>query len=124
MGLKEQLDNNPTLIVLGVLLAGFLAGVGTMTFLEGREKKLRATILAELKQENEKLKVNNEELDKSVRNILVKYVNTEAILKGAPLGGENSEVRKLRTEILQADKGEISKIIRDPTRFVDKRLGF
>lgn len=28
MGLKDQLENNPTLIILGVLLAGFVSPVG------------------------------------------------------------------------------------------------
>ncbi|PXF29432.1 hypothetical protein WH50_20780 [Pokkaliibacter plantistimulans] len=118
------MENNATLIVLGFLLAGFMSGVGAMTFLEGREKEMRQEIMAELKAENDKLKVNNEELDAAIRKILVQYVGAEAIAKGKPLGGENSEVKKLQDDILKAEPGEINKIIRDPTKFISQQLGF
>jgi mannitol-specific phosphotransferase system IIBC component len=137
MGLKDQLENNPTLIILGVLLAGFVSGVGAMTFLEEREKALKEEIIKELKQQNTALKQsnsslsqtnaelaeNNQELDKAIRRVLVDYVNVEAIAKGKPLGGENSVVPEVRKEILRADRGEISNISRDPSSWVNNRLG-
>ncbi|ODB85675.1 hypothetical protein A3194_12650 [Candidatus Thiodiazotropha endoloripes] len=130
MSLKDQLENNPTIIILGVLLAGFMSGVGAMTFLEEREKALKEEIIKELKQQNASLEkdnsaltASNEELDKAIRKVLVNYVNVEALAKGKPLGGENAVVPQVRAEILRADKGEISNIARDPSSWVGDRLG-
>jgi hypothetical protein len=130
MGLKDQLESNPTLILLGALLAGFMSGVGAMTFLEEREKALKEEIIKELKQQNAALEQNNsalaasnEELDKAVREVLIDYVNVEALSQGKPLGGENAVVPQVRAEILSADRGEISNIVRNPSSWVNHRLG-
>ncbi len=118
MSWKDKIENSPVLIVLAAVLSGFVSGVGAMTFLEKREEDLRAKIMAELKQENATLKASNEELDRAVRQILIKYVDLDAISKGKPLGGENSVVPKVRDEILGADRGEISHIIKDPAKIL------
>lgn len=57
--LKNTLENNPTLIILGVLITGFLSGIGAMSFLEARETKLREQIISQLKAQNNSLQAQS-----------------------------------------------------------------
>jgi hypothetical protein len=116
MTVKELLESNPTLIILGTLLSGFLAGVGTINFLEQRDKELRASVLAELRTENATLKVSNEDLDHAVREALKQYVDAQALVKGSPFAAPNANPQGLKHQISQAPRADISRIVRDPIR--------
>ena len=48
MDLKKLIEQNMTLFSLGLLLAGFLAGIGVVAYLEGREDRLRESLKNEL----------------------------------------------------------------------------
>ena len=116
MKIKELIESDPTLIILGTLLSGFLAGVGTMNFLEARDKELRASVLAELRTENATLKVSNEDLDRAVREALQHYVDAQSLVKGGPLAGANADPIDLKRQILQAPRADITRISKDPLR--------
>ena len=120
MALKNLIEDNPTLIILGMLLTGYLGGIATMSFLEQREAALRESILSQLKEDNAKLKVTNEELDAAVRRMLKTYVDSGEILKGKPLGGDTALTPKAREDVLKSlnalDSGELAHAIRDPTK--------
>jgi len=121
MSLKSIIENSPALIVIGCLFTGFMSGVGAMEYLDGREKALREEVLAQVREENRLLRESNENLDSTVKDLVVKHINQQAIIEGKPLGGNNSEVRKAVEGI---DSGEIAKIIRDPTKDIKRALGF
>jgi hypothetical protein len=124
MTLKEMLENNATLVVLGFLLAGFLSGVGTMSFLDARDQELRASIIAELQEKNSKLtdsntslQASNDELDRAAREAVLQYINLALSNKDQKLlKGPNSEKEKAQLEqvIRNAPRANISNIIRDP----------
>lgn len=121
MSLKSIIENSPALIVIGCLFTGFMSGVGAMEYLDDREEALREEVLTQVREENKLLKESNDNLDNTVKELVVKHINQQAILEGKPLGAKNSEVRKAVEGI---DSGEISKIIRDPTRDIKSVLGF
>jgi hypothetical protein len=119
MKLKDIIESSPTLVVLGFLFTGFMSGVGAMEYLDGREKELRKELLDQIRAENSTLKSSNSELDATVKELVVKHISQQAILEGKALGGKNSEIRKAIENI---DSGEISKIVRDPTKDISKQL--
>jgi len=121
MSLKTIIENSPALIVIGCIITGFMSGVGAMEYLDGREKSLREEVLAQIREENKRLKESNENLDSTVKELVVKNISQQAMLEGKPLVGNNSEVRKAVNNI---DSGEISNIIKDPTKDIKSVLGF
>jgi hypothetical protein len=143
MGLKEVIENNAPVILFGTLVTGFLAGIGTMSFLEGREKEQREQIeahekeqqeilVAKLQAQKQELQVSNEQLDKAVKALLIKYVDTyvdqkyQAISSRKPPGGDKGLTASDREDIVkhinQANHGELNKFVRDPVKCVVGRL--
>jgi hypothetical protein len=119
MKLKEIIESSPALVVLGFLFIGFMSGVGAMEYLDGREKVLRKELLAQVRAENSTLKSSNTELDAAVKELVVKYINQQAIIEGKPFG-KNNELRKALRNV---DSSEISKIVQDPTKDISKQIG-
>jgi hypothetical protein len=119
MKLKEIIESSPTLVVLGFLFTGFMSGVGAMEYLDGREKELRKELLAQVRTENSTLKSSNTELDATVKELVLKYINQQAILEDKVALGKNSEFIKALKNI---DSDEISKLIRDPSKDISKQL--
>ena len=144
MSLKETIENNAPVILFGTLLAGFLAGIGTMSFLESREKEQREQIearektqrellVAQLQTKNHELEATKEELLKEVKGVLVQYVDQVVADKtraasvdarnGKPIASNQvitPDQRAIAVEHIQgADHAEIARIILDPMR----RLG-
>ena len=110
MSLKSMVENSPSLIVLGCLFTGFMGGVGATEYLDSREKALREELLAQFSAENKTLKASNEELDATVKNLVVKYISQQAIIGGTPLGGNSS---KIRTAVENTDSREILKAVKE-----------
>lgn len=132
MSFKDRVEQSPVLILAGVAIGAFVAGISTVTFLEARESKLRDEIIRELREENEQLEDSRNEMELFIKTVVTEYLSERAIrldtgeiVEGTPLGGENSEVRKnIIRELEGADSGEISNIIRDPTSDLRRVLGF
>jgi len=78
MGQKETFENNPVVVVLSLMLAAYLAGIGTVKTIEeisGSERITRATLEHYQKLEGEK-QAHQKDLD-SVRASLLKYQQLE-----------------------------------------------
>lgn len=115
MNLKGMVEKSPALMVLGCLFTGFMGGVGVMEYLDSRDDKLREEIIAQIKSENSALKASNEKLDSTIKELVIKHINQQAIIDGKPLSGDNSAIRKAVKDL---DFAEISKVVSDPKKSI------
>lgn len=70
MDIKNTLENHPAVLLFLVLVAGFAAGIGTVSYLEAREDKLREDIIDRLRSENTSLSQRNEALNEENKTAL------------------------------------------------------
>lgn len=115
MNIKDTLENHSAVLLFVVLVTGFISGVGTVSYLEAREEKLREKIIEDLRSENKTLSQQgailsskNEALSKVNENLNAEYQNA---LDTAKLASAELQTIKSFTQDVNADVELIGKAI-------------